>query len=112
MVLTKVSPTPTQHRVSVTRSTYARTFRLPHVPAESSILSIPRVYLNLSCGAVLDDDTTPKTESIASNYIRLELHLAYAHTPFEFRMMKVNKPQKPKTSDARSLCAIGPESVH
>jgi hypothetical protein len=64
------------------------------------------------CGAVLDDDTTPMTESIASDYIKLELHLAYANTPFEFRIMKVNKPQKPKTSDARSWWNTEPESVH
>jgi hypothetical protein len=76
MVLTKVS-----------RQCYAinssRTFRLPHVPAEYSILSIPRACINLRCGAVLDDATTPKTESIASNYIKLELHLAYAQTAFD-----------------------------
>ena len=91
--------TPTQYRVSVTRSTQARTFRLTHVPAESSILSIPRACINLRCSAVLDDDTTPTTEDVASNYIKLELHLAYAHAPFEFRIMKVNKPQslKPRT---------------
>ena len=104
--------TPTQHRVSVTRSNHARTFRLTYVPAESSILSIPRACINLRCSAVLDDDTTPTTEDVASNYIKLELHLAYAHTPFEFRVVKVNKPQKPKTSDARSWRNTEPESVH